>query len=255
MCLIFFSVDNHPVYKMIVAGNRDEFYARKTASADYWPDHPQILGGRDLEAGGTWLAMNKNGRISFITNFRDPSHINVHAPTRGKLVSDFVLGNDSPYNYLKSIESDEKKYNGFNLVTGDDRGFSYLSNYGGETKMLAPGFYGLSNHLLDTPWPKVTSGKRLLAPVLNQRNIDSHDVFEILHNELRADDSKLPDTGVPIDLERALSSMFIKTPNYGSRCSTVVLITHTGEVDFSERVYDPASDKFTVQNFKFKIER
>ncbi|HZX74640.1 MAG TPA: NRDE family protein, partial [Cyclobacteriaceae bacterium] len=224
MCLIFFSINNHPTYKLIVAGNRDEFYGRKTAAASYWTDHQEILGGRDLEAGGTWLAMNKNGRISFITNYRDPKHIDPKAPSRGKLVSDFVMGKEKPYDYLKNIEADAKAYNGFNLVVGDINSFAYLSNYGEGTEKLKSGFYGLSNHLLDTPWPKVTEGKKKLTPILAQERIDPNEVFDLLHNESMADDSKLPSTGVPLELERALSAMFIKTPNYGSRCSTVVLI-------------------------------
>jgi len=253
MCLIFFAIDHHPVYKLIVAGNRDEFYERKTAAANYWNDHPEVLGGRDLEAGGTWLAMNKNGRISFITNYRDPQHIDAHAPSRGKLVSDFVIGNQSPVVYQKNIEPNAKAFNGFNLVVGDLNEFAYLSNYGEGTQKLKAGFYGLSNHLLDTPWPKVTEGKKKLEPVLAHSTIDPNDVFEILHNEVRAADNRLPSTGVPLELERALSPMFIKTPNYGSRCSTVVLIDRNNEVSFSERVYDHTSDDFTVQHFKFNV--
>jgi uncharacterized protein with NRDE domain len=253
MCLIFFSINHHPTYKIIVAGNRDEFYGRKTAAASYWTDHPEILGGRDLEAGGTWLTMNKNGRISFITNFRDPAHINPKAPTRGKLVSDFVLGKESAFDYLKKIEPDAKTYNGFNLVVGDASGFAYLSNYGEGIQKLNSGFYGLSNHLLDTPWPKVTEGKRRLAPLLDQKKIEPGEIFDVLHNESRAEDNNLPDTGVPLELERALSAMFIKTPNYGSRCSTVILIDQDNQVIFSERVYAPGTNEFTTQVFNFKM--
>jgi len=253
MCLIFFSIDNHPTYKLIVAGNRDEFYGRKTAAANYWTDHPEILGGRDLEAGGTWLAMNKNGRISFITNFRDPSHINATAPSRGKLVSDFVLDNQNPFDYLKQLEPYAKTYNGFNLIVGDASGFAYLSNYGEGAQKLKPGFYGLSNHLLNTPWPKVTEGRKRLVPLLNEKKIEPEEIFEVLHSESQAEDSKLPSTGVPLELERALSAMFIKTPNYGSRCSTVILIDHNKQVSFSERVYLPGTNEFTTQVFKFTI--
>ena len=251
MCLIFFSINHHPAYKLIVAANRDEFYKRKTAAAGYWDNHPEILGGRDLEAGGTWLAMNKNGRISFITNFRDPSHINPIAPSRGNLVSDFVLGNESAADYLRHI--DARRYNGFNLVAGDSNGLSYLSNYGSGIQHLQPGFYGLSNHLLDTPWPKVAEGKKNLAPVLDKNKIEPGEIFEVLHNEAQAQDDTLPDTGVPLELERALSAMFIKTPDYGSRCSTVVLIDRDDRVSFSERVYLPRTDKFSTQTFNFNI--
>ena len=253
MCLIFFSIDNHPVYKLILAANRDEFYGRKTAAANYWTDHPEILGGRDLEAGGTWLAMNRNGRISFITNYRDPHHNNPNAPTRGNLVSDFVIGDRGSYDYLRGIEDYAKTYNGFNLVVGDGKDFAYLSNYGSGTEKLKPGFYGLSNHLLDTPWPKVVEGKERLGPVLAQRKIDPEEIFNILHSNIPAKDAELPDTGVGLELERALSAMFIKTPNYGSRSSTVVLVDHEGEVIFSERVYEPGTNNFTTQTFRLRL--
>jgi uncharacterized protein with NRDE domain len=189
MCLIFFSLNQHPLYKLIVAGNRDEFYSRETAPAHFWVDHPHIIGGRDLEACGTWLAMNKKGRISLLTNYRDPQNINPHAPSRGQLVSDFLLTDQDAKTYLTSLEQTEKKYNGFNLIVGDADTLWYYSNYRDGITEIQAGFYGLSNHLLDTPWPKVTRGKEKLKPILTRQNINPDDIFEVLFDDQRAPDN------------------------------------------------------------------
>ena len=254
MCLIFFSVHNHPTYKLIVAANRDEFYNRKTAAAAYWEDHPQLLGGRDLEACGTWMGITKSGRISMLTNYRDPLNINPNAPSRGQLVSDYLLSMEEPEQYLKRIEQNGKVYNGFNLLAGTVNGLYYYSNYKEGVDKIAPGFYGISNHLLETPWPKVVRGKEKMKPVLAKATINPDDLFEVLYDNEIADDNKLPNTGLTIERERALSSMFIKTENYGSRCSTVVLVDHDNHVLFAERVYDLQTFQFTTQTFQFTTE-
>ena len=155
MCLIFFSLKNHPTYKLVIAANRDEFYQRKTEPASFWKDHPTILGGRDLEANGTWMAMNKEGKISLVTNYRDLSNINPKAPSRGQLVSDFLLNGISAEKYLAQVEKNGKAYNGFNLVVGSSDKLVYYSNYKNGVEEIPPGLHGLSNHLLNTPWPKV----------------------------------------------------------------------------------------------------
>jgi uncharacterized protein with NRDE domain len=251
MCLIFFSLRQHPTYKLIVAANRDEFYQRKTAAADFWEDNPAILAGRDLEGGGTWLGMNRNGKISLLTNYRDPSNISPTAPSRGKLVSDFLANGESGETYLKRIEPTAPQYNGFNLIVGNPNELWYLSNYRKGVLPIQPGFFGLSNHLLDTPWPKVVRGKEKLKPVLSQSKIDPGELFDLLYDDQRAEDAQLPETGIGLERERALSSMFIKTSNYGSRCSTVILVDYQNRVSFSERVYDLTTFAFTEKNFAF----
>lgn len=251
MCLIFFSLRQHPTYKLIVAANRDEFYQRKTAAADFWEDNPAILAGRDLEGGGTWLGMNRNGKISLLTNYRDPANISPTAPSRGKLVSDFLANDESGETYLKRIEPTAPQYNGFNLIVGNPNELWYLSNYRKGVLPIQPGFYGLSNHLLDTPWPKVVRGKEKLKPVLSQSKIDPGELFDLLYDDQRAEDAQLPETGIGLERERALSSMFIKTSNYGSRCSTVILVDYQNRVSFSERVYDLTTFSFTEKNFAF----
>ncbi len=254
MCLIFISIQDHPRYKLIVAANRDEFHMRDTAPADFWPDAPSVLGGRDLEANGTWLGIAKTGRISLLTNYRDPNNIDPAAPSRGHLVSDFLQQNVPGDQYLQHVVEDGKKYNGYNLLAGTMDDLWYHSNYAQGIQRLPPGFHGLSNHLLNTPWPKVERGKALLLPILQKPVLTQSELFEFLYDERRASDDQLPDTGIGLERERVLSSMFIKSPNYGSRCSTVILIDKQNHVQFSERVYDLTTFAPTTRDFEFDID-
>lgn len=253
MCLIFLSIDNHPKYKLIVAANRDEFYARKTAAAQYWKDYPEVIGGRDLEAMGTWMAMAKSGKLGMVTNYRDLKNINPNAPTRGLLVSDFLINAYQAEEYLKEIHLKADQYNGFNLVVGTIEQLYYYSNYQSKIIKLEPGTYGLSNALLDTPWPKVKRGKEKFKSVIDQDKIAIDSIFEILRDERIAPDDQLPNTGLDMERERALSAMFIKTPNYGSRCSTVVLVDYNNSVTYSERVYDLDTFSFEQNQFNWYI--
>jgi len=253
MCLIFLSLNNHPDYKLIIAANRDEFYARNTAPAHFWEDNPNILGGRDLQAAGTWMAMNKNGKISLVTNYRDPAHISPTAPSRGQLVSDFLINKDSPEEYLQKVQVHASEYNGFNLLTGNQDELFYLSNYKSGSQKLESGIYGLSNHLLDTPWPKVELGKDKFCSAISKPVVEPRVLFEMLYHEKRAEDKFLPDTGIGLERERALSSMFIKTNGYGTRCSTVVLIDRQNNVLYSERTYNVATFEHNTQSFQFQI--
>jgi uncharacterized protein with NRDE domain len=252
MCLIFLSLKNHPTYKLVVAANRDEFYQRKTAAADWWDDHPEILGGRDLEAGGTWLGMSSRGKISMITNYRDPKNIDPKAPSRGQLVSDYLLNATGPGEYLESLVPNAKRYNGFNLITGTTDELWYFSNYRDGVDSFSPGLYGLSNHLLNTPWPKVENGKKRFRDII-QSPFKAKDLFEMLTDDKVARDEMLPDTGVGLERERALSSMFIKSPGYGTRCSTVILVDYSNKVFFAERVYDVNTFDFSEKSFTFKL--
>lgn len=253
MCLIFFSVRSHPAYKLVIAANRDEFYQRKTEAASFWKDHPTILGGRDLEANGTWMAINKEGKISMVTNYRDLSNINPKAPSRGQLVSDFLLNGSSAETYLTNVEKNGKAYNGFNLVVGSSDKLFYYSNYKNGIEEIPTGLHGLSNHLLNTPWPKVLKGKEKMKSLLDSKDIEPSKLFDLLFDDKTAPDENLPDTGVGLERERMLSSMFIKSPNYGTRCSTVILIDHANDVYFSERVYDLKTFAYSSRVFRFKI--
>lgn len=253
MCLIFISTNNHPKYKLVIAANRDEFYTRKTASVTYWEDHPEVVGGRDLEANGTWMAMTKTGKVGMVTNYRDLKNINPKAPSRGALVSDYLFNGSDSTDYLKDLHLKASNFNGFNLIVGKIDQLFYYSNYQSKIVKLTPGFYGLSNHLLDTPWPKVKKGKKKFQSILEKEEIDQVDIFELLRDEGTAPDDQLPDTGLDLERERALSAMFIKTPNYGSRCSTVVLVDNENKVTYSERVYDLKKSDFKQKDFQFEI--
>lgn len=253
MCLIFISFNDHPTYKLVVAANRDEFYHRKTAPAQYWIDHPGILGGRDLEAGGTWLGVTRKGRISMVTNYRDLKNINLHAPSRGELVTGSLLTEERTEQYLSGLQQRAGSYNGFNLIAGNTDQLWYFSNYRDGIEKLEPGQYGLSNHLLDTPWPKVARGKTLFSKILGS-TFTTGDLFELLLDDQLAADDQLPDTGVGFERERALSSMFIKSPGYGTRSSTVILVDHANNLFLTERVYDLSSFSYSESSFAFKIE-
>lgn len=252
MCLIFLSLKDHADYKLIVAANRDEFYNRKTAAAGYWEDQSGILGGRDLEAGGTWLGMSREGKISMITNYRDFKNIKAKAPSRGKLVSDYLAGSLAPDTYLRLLEPRAQQYNGFNLIMGTADELWYFSNYREGIEKLKDGTYGLSNHLLETPWPKIEKGKKRMREIL-KAPFQPKDLFELLMDEERAADSALPDTGVGLERERMLSSMFIKSPGYGTRSSTVILVDYSNAVFFAERVYNLETFSFSEKSFHFKI--
>src|SRR5258706_6908216 len=169
MCLILFAWQAHPDYPLVVAANRDEWRDRPTAPAAWWDDAPDILAGRDLEAGGTWLGVTRAGRFAAITNFRDPSDRKSTAPSRGQLVADFLRGDDAPRDYLAALAAKAARYNGFNLLLADDKSMCYFGSREGEIIDVAPGIHGLSNHLLDEPWPKVKMESRLWARRLRQK--------------------------------------------------------------------------------------
>lgn len=254
MCLLFFSYDMHPDYQLIVAANRDEFYDRPTRPLAFWNDRPAILAGRDLKNYGTWLGVTRSGRFAAITNFRDPASQKAIAPSRGLLVSNFLAGSESPPDYLARIHSAGHRFNGFNLLIGDDDGLYYFSNKRTGIQRLRPGVYGLSNHLLDTPWPKVEKGKAHLETFLTgQEDMDTEAIFGILGDRSWPADDQLPNTGVGLEWERVLAPLFITSRVYGTRSSSILLMEKTGSVTFMERTFAPADDKSDTRTFRFQI--
>jgi uncharacterized protein with NRDE domain len=238
LCLIVFAHEAHPDHRLIVAANRDEFYDRPTRPLAYWNDSPQLLAGRDEKAGGTWLAVAGGGRMAAITNYRDPARLRADAPSRGDLVSDFVAGNSSSWGYMTRIRPHARRYNGFNLIVYDGRNLVYYANRQDEITPIGPGIYGLSNHLLDTPWPKLQRAKALLTPLMSgQTPLDHQAIFRVLGDRLQPDDHQLPDTGMGIEWERILAPIFISSPTYGTRSSSLVCIGRDGRITFSERTY------------------
>ncbi|MEC1715045.1 NRDE family protein [Schinkia azotoformans] len=243
MCLILFAYNVHPTYKLIVAANRDEFYRRKTAPAHFWEDHPEILAGRDLEKMGTWMGVTKNGRFAAVTNYRDPKEVTDGKLSRGELILNYLKSSKMPENYMKVMEESSELYPGYNLLVGSPDELYYFSNITKKSMKIEPGIHGVSNHLLNTEWPKVVHGKENLFNILTQKDdamIES--LFKILQNNDVAPDDRLPKTGVTIELERLLSSIFIKSEGYGTRSSTV-LFMNDDEIIFNERVYNGADSK------------
>jgi len=257
MCLILFLYDMHPDYRLILAGNRDEFYGRPTSPLAFWDDAPIVLAGRDLKEKGTWLGVTRTGRIAAITNFRQPALQKPYSPSRGLLVSDFLLRNQAPETYLKHINTVGSMYNGFNLLVGDRCQLYYYSNKTERVQKLLPGLYGLSNHLLNTPWPKVKKGKEGLKKLINRgKQIDIEDIFILLYDKAIPPDSHLPDTGVGIEWERVLSPLFITSNIYGTRSSSIILIDKSSGITFIERSFTPKGSepiKQKTRRFNFKI--
>lgn len=238
MCLIVFSREQHPDYRLVLAANRDEFYERPTAPAAFWDDAPEVLAGRDLKAGGTWMGVTRAGRWAAITNYRDPSAHDPDAPSRGHLVADYLRTAAEPETYLSNLAPEADRYNGFNLLVGTVETAYYFSNREGTVREIGPGLYGLSNHLLDSAWPKVERGKRKLAGALERDEIRPEPLLDLLHDTARPVDERLPDTGIGLAGERVLSPLFIQSDNYGTRSSTVLLIAWDAQVTFVERTYD-----------------
>lgn len=234
MCLILFSFLQHPEYPLILAGNRDEFYDRPSLPADFWPDSPDILAGRDSKHGGTWLGITRSRRFAALTNYRDPAANQPDALSRGLLVSDYLSGRMLPDEYIKAIRTDAVRYNGFNLLLGDSRNLWHYSNRSNAVSVLKPGVYGISNHLLDTPWPKVQRGKMLLTQAVTEP-VKEQDLLALLQDDLRPPDELLPKTGVSLEWERTLSPIFVTSPDYGTRAMTVVCVRRDGRISFTER--------------------
>lgn len=255
MCLIAFAYKEHPKYDLVFAANRDEFYERPTRAAQFWDEQPDLLAGKDLKAGGTWMGITKAGRFAALTNYRDPASRKEDAPSRGHLVLDFLKASNPAQLYLRGLHPKADQFNGFNLLVGSPEKLMYYSNHTGEAQPLDPGVYGLSNDLLDTPWPKTERAKDALSDVIEQNEVDESALFELLKNDKPAPDDELPDTGIPRELERAVSPIFIKTEKYGTRCSTILLISKDGEVTFEERRYKNGSTEVKdTSRFEFELE-
>jgi uncharacterized protein with NRDE domain len=239
MCLILFSHDCHPHYRLVLLANRDEFYRRPTAPLHFWPDEPRLLAGRDLERRGTWLGITTGGRWAGLTNYRDPSAPIQKGPSRGTLVADFLRGDDGPAAYLEKLSARDGRINGYSLIAGDRGGLYYHCSRRPGVTTIAPGIHGLSNGLLGAPWPKVKKGTDRLRRLLGKDNRPPLEAFfELLADPLPFPDPILPDTGVGPAWERLLSPLFIVSPQYGTRSSTVILIDRQQRATVAERTYN-----------------
>ena len=255
MCLILLALDTHPDYSLIVAANRDEFYDRPTARAAFWTDAPGVLAGRDLRAGGTWLGIDRRGRFAAVTNYRQGQREPAAVRSRGHLVSDYLTERTDGRAHAERVEREGAQYNGFNLIAGDARALFYISNRDGGVRALMPGVYGLSNHLLDSPWPKVTAGKSGLSELLAGGGGELIPMlFRLLSDRRQATDAGLPRTGVSPEWERLLSAAFIVSEAYGTRSSTVVLVRRDGGVTFVERSFEAGEAPEQEVRYEFDIE-
>lgn len=242
MCTIFFAYKVIDTLPLLVAANRDEFYARPTQSMHFWSEAPHLLAGRDLLAGGTWLGISTAGNLAMVTNFRDPGETIEDPLSRGQIPERFLREGPSVEAYLQSLMEERQRYRGFNVIFGSVETLYYYSNRTGQAQRLEPGFYGLSNHLLNTPWPKVTFGLETMKKMGTQPDRWSNNaLLGLLKNQEKPPDHQLPDTGVGLDWERLLSSIFISSPIYGTRQSTILKFMENGGITVQESLWRPGN--------------
>jgi uncharacterized protein with NRDE domain len=239
MCLVVVAWRAHPRYRLILAANRDEFHARPAAPLGWWAEDRQVLAGRDLQASGSWLGLARSGHFCALTNFREAATPREQAPSRGRLVADYLMRRTAPEGYLRELRGDRDRYPGFNLLVGNADSLHYFSNRDEDVpRRLPPGTHGLSNHRLGTPWPKLRRTEEALQQLLTEPELTSSQLLELLADRSAADQDELRDTGLPRELERALSAPFVVHPQYGTRCSTAVLVGHDGRAIVHERRFD-----------------
>lgn len=238
MCLIAVALNAHPRYRLVAAANRDEFHQRPAAPASFWDDAPQVFGGRDLRSHGSWFALAQNGRWAAVTNVRRMVPPDPQAPSRGGLVHRFVAGQAQAIDYAADVEPHAQAYAGFNLLVGDGTHTLYITNFPeSRHQVLTSGVHAVSNASLDTPWPKLRGLRAALADWCAASSDGFETLFAALADERPAPDAELPDTGIGLDRERFLSSIFIRGPLYGTRASTVLSVTHDNIARFHERRY------------------
>ncbi len=238
MCLVVFSINNHPIYKFIAIANRDEFYKRPTQKLHWWNDD-NILAGKDLKAGGTWMGVTKNGKFGALTNFRSPAEMDVNKKTRGEIVSDYLTSDLPIESFLTNLQQ-KNNYNGYNLILFDSERVAYFSNKQNSVHFLEEGTYAVSNALLDTPWEKLAVAKKEINDIIeNETVFNAEKAFEIMKNKDITVDTELPETGVGLEIERMLSPIFVQSEQYGTRSTTLFLLTHNGHASYEERIYYP----------------
>lgn len=260
MCLLFFSYKSTPGYKLVLAANRDEFLQRPAAPLGFIDKDKQILAGLDLQGGGTWLGLNRDGKFGALTNYRGGGKQVENGPTRGEIITSYLSSPITAVDFLDALGSKSLQYNGFNLILGDGNDLFYFSNQRRCYTHLEPGFYGLSNHFLDTSWPKLSRGKELLRPVMvDTALVLPEKIFDLLKDDQCPMDTELPDTGIGLEWERLLGTIFIDSPGYGTRSSAVITVRNDGQSTFSEMTHyhdgEKSSDLISMVMFlKTKIE-
>ncbi|CAM2070671.1 NRDE family protein [Sulfidibacter corallicola] len=254
MCIIFLAYQHFPRLPLVLVANRDEFYGRPALPLAFWEDEHQILAGRDGTAGGSWLGVNRSGRVAAITNIRNPAERKIFAPSRGLLVRDFLRGHTGEREFMNLLLEKGGDYNGFNLIFGTVSRLYCYDNRTNRIEALGAGIHGLSNDVINTPWPKVAKGKRFLDGLSMDADEWSVDrLFELLGDREQPDPASLPDTGIGPEWERLLSPIFIVSPIYGSRCGTVLTLDTEGGVYMEERTYFRKPDSYQAHRFQFTL--
>lgn len=253
MCLLAFSYKQHPNYPFILVANRDEFFQRPTTALAAWQDSPHIVGGRDSLAGGSWLAASSTGKLAAVTNHRDGTRaVDPNARSRGHLISNFLNGDASAFEYYQQLQPIANQFSGFNLILLDQSGLFYLSNRSDNNQQLKQGLYGLSNAFLDSPWPKTVALKQRLQTQLDQQQLNSSLLLPLLRDSQTAHDDELPETGISKTREKQLSSCFINTGDYGTRASTAVYLDTEGKLTIAEQSFDSeGKTEFNQQIIEF----
>ncbi len=252
MCTLFVSWKTHEKYPLIVAANRDEFYERETTRLDWWEENPEILAGKDLEAGGTWMGINKKGKWGVITNYRKFPPEQSYQSSRGELIKLFLNEDMSTSEFQDFLVKTASNYDGYNLMYGDKDSLCYFTNRDPQlnnSKPLGAGNYGLSNAFLDTPWPKVRDGKQLFEKSVAQDQFDKESYFDLLASEKKYDIRELPKTGLSEDMEILVSSICIKSERYGTRTSTLLKMS-SNSVEVEERSHMESD----IKHFQFPIQ-
>ena len=253
MCLISMQLNQHASYKFMLVANRDEQYDRPSLPAHFWPDHPDLLAGKDLSEQGTWLGITKQGRIAAVTNsYLTTDQESDKKLSRGKLVIDYLTGGIGAEDYLNQVRQQRSDYNGFNLIVGSSESLHHYNNILDEYRIIQTGNHAVSNATLDTPWPKVTITKAAMAELASSSPLDEEAIFRIMADRTPPSDDQLPDLPLPLPILRAVSANFIRTERYGTRSTTLILIDHSDQVTFVERSYLPDGTSSDVR-FQFQL--
>lgn len=259
MCLLAIAWDTHPSYQMIFAGNRDEYHSRPTAAAHWWGSNRSVLAGKDLLAGGTWAAITREGRFAVVTNYRESRNPPDDAISRGNLVTEFIADRRTPDAFVQDKGGSLERYAGFNLLVGliggrTSSSMHYSSNRDTARARLEAGIHGVSNHRLNTPWPKLLRITQGMSRLIEKDRLEPHELFRLLEDRRPADDRELPATGLDVDQERLLSSPFIVNERYGTRSATIILVTRTGQVRFLEKQYNRDGNSVSLNKFAFALD-
>lgn len=250
MCLILVAFKTVEDYPLLIAANRDEFHARPAQKADWWPDDADLLGGRDLQAGGSWLAVHRSGKFAAVTNYRDADASKRGKRSRGHLVSEFLQGTLSPSAYIQTLQGDH--FSGFNLLVSDGETLAYLSNRGAASGELAPGLYALSNATLDTPWEKVERSRSQLQSLIDSGTVNETALLRVLADREKGPVDEVQSSRLPFATAHAITAPFIVLPEYGTRCSTVVLADQHQKWSLTERRFAADGSKSGESRYSFR---